>query len=388
MISLLFLAKLTAILLLGAGTVFFSRKLSASLRHLLCIAALSMAVGLPLTLELPSFARPQVITAAAAASGNMVALSHSTMPVLTIVWLAGTVFVLLRFLFGTLYFALRVRTVAQPSHPSGSALPILFTDVNTPVLWGWFQPKILMPATAKDWNDERQQIAIAHELAHYHRRDNWTAIISVAAQSMYWFHPLVWWLTLQAERQRELACDDRVLLRGVSSSEYAALLVDIARQHSSPVSLGCAMVHNTNHLKGRLMHILHFRKSESCRTHRFAVASALSIMLLGCVLIPASAEQQKIYKIGGDVTAPKVLYKIEPSYAPQPKRDKIQGPVLLGVVINTHGRAQNIHVIRSLNADLDKSAMKAVTKWKFQPATKDGKSVPVEAKIEVNFRLL
>ncbi len=56
--------------------------------------------------------------------------------------------------------------------------------------------------------------------------------------------------------------------------------------------------------------------------------------------------------------------------------------------INTHGRAQNIHVIRSLNADLDKNAMKAVAKWKFQPATKDGKPVPVMAHIEVNFRLL
>ena len=388
MISLLFLTKLTAILLLGGGGVFVSRKLSASSRHLLCIASLSMAVGLPLTLEIPSFAQPQIITAAAAASGNMVALSHASLPVLTILWIAGALFVLLRFLFGTLYFARHIRNAAQPSYFSGSALPILFTDVKTPVLWGWFQPKILMPLTARDWNDERQQIAIAHELAHYQRRDNWTALISVAAQSMYWFHPLVWWLTVQAEQQRELACDDRVLLRGAASSEYAALLVDIARQHSSPVSLGCAMVHNTNHLKGRLMHILHFRKSQSSLTSRLAVASALSIMLLGCVLIPASAEQQKIYKIGGDVTAPKVLYKIEPEYAQQPKRDKIQGPVLLGVVINTHGRAQNVHVIKSLNPDLDKNAMKAVTKWKFQPAMKDGKSVPVEAKIEVNFRLL
>lgn len=388
MISLLFLVKVTVILLLGTLAVLSSRKLSSASQHLLCIATLAMATLLPLTLVLPAFAQPQIITVSAVTSANAVVLSQSSLPLLTIGWLTGALVVLFRFLLGVVYFARRIRTGGEANVLSDEGLPILFLDVPTPVLWGWLKPRILMPKSSMRWSTQRQQIAIAHELAHYHRRDNWTTLIAVAAQSLYWFHPLVWWLAARAEAQRELACDDRVLLRGTSSSEYAALLVDIARQHSSPFSFGCAMFHNTNHLKGRLMHILHFRNPHSARKNRFAVTIAISVMFLGCLLIPASASQQKVYKIGGDVSAPKVLYSTEPSYAPQPKRDKVQGTVLLGVVINTHGRAQNIHVIRSLNADLDKNAMKAVAKWKFQPATKDGKSVPVMANIEVNFRLL
>jgi TonB family protein len=352
------------------------------------MATLGMAVLLPLNLAFPSFAQPQIITVVASTSGNITALSRSSLPLFSICWLGGTLIVLLRFLVGVVYFARRMRSSVQGSYSSAEGLPVLFADVPTPVLWGWFRPRILMPLSATHWSTQRKQIAIAHELAHYHRRDNWTTLVAVGARSLYWFHPLVWWLATRAEEQRELACDDRVLLRGTSTSEYAALLVDIARQHSSPVSFGCAMFHNTNHLKGRLMHILHFRNPHFPQRNRFAVASAISAMFLGCLLIPASASQQKIYKIGGDVSAPKVLYKTEPGYAPQPKRDKVQGSVLLGVVINTHGRAQNIHVIRSLNTDLDKNAMKSVAKWKFQPATKDGKSVPVMANIEVNFRLL
>lgn len=388
MISLLFLVKVTVILSLGILAVLSSRKLSSASQHLLCIATLAMATLLPLTLALPSFAQPQIISVGSITSANAVVLSRSSLPLLALCWLTGAVLVLLRFLLGVAYFARRIRGGVQANSSSGEGLLILFVDVPTPVLWGWFRPSILMPKSAMHWSAQRQQIAIAHESAHYHRHDNWTALIVIAAQSLYWFHPLVWWLGSRAEGHRELACDDQVLQRGTSSSEYAALLVDIARQHSAPVSFGCAMFHNANHLKGRLMHILHFRTPHSSRRNRFAVVSAISVMFIGCLLIPASASQQKIYKIGGDVSAPKVLYTTEPAYAPQPKRDKIQGSVVLGLVINTHGRAQNIHVIRSLNADLDKNAMKAVAKWKFQPATKDGKSVPVMANIEVNFRLL
>ena len=388
MISLLFLIKVTVILSLGTLAVLSSRKLSSASQHLLCIATLGLATLLPVTLLLPSFAQPQIITDSAVTSTSAVVLSPASLPLLTICWLAGAFLVLSRFLLGVVYLTRRIRTGEEASTLSREGLPLLFIDVPTPVLWGWFRPRILMPKSAMHWSTQRQQIAIAHETAHYDRGDNWTTLIAIAAQSLYWFHPLVWWLAARAEGQRELACDDRVLQRGTSSSEYAALLVDIARQHSSPVSFGCAMFHNANHLKGRLMHILHFQNPHASRRNRFTVASAISVMFLGCLLIPASAAQQKIYKIGGDVSAPKVLYKTEPQYAPQPKRDKVQGSVLLGVVINTHGRAENIRVIRSLNADLDKNAMKAVAKWKFQPATKDGKSVPVMDNIEVNFRLL
>ncbi len=199
MISLLFLIKVTVVLSIGTLAVLSSRKLTSASRHLLCIATLGLATLLPLTLLLPSFAQPQIITVSAGSSANALVLSRSPLPLLAACWVTGALLVLLRFLLGAIYFARRIRTGEQSTALSGEGLPILFVDVPTPVLWGWCKPRILMPKAAMHWSAQRQQIAIAHESAHYHRRDNWTALVAVAAQSLYWFHPLVWWLAARAE---------------------------------------------------------------------------------------------------------------------------------------------------------------------------------------------
>jgi TonB family protein len=94
------------------------------------------------------------------------------------------------------------------------------------------------------------------------------------------------------------------------------------------------------------------------------------------------------YRIGGGVSAPSVLYKVEPEYSEEARKAKWQGTVVLSLVVDEGGKAQGIKVVRSLGLGLDQKAIEAVEKWKFKPGMKDGKSVPVIATIEVNFRLL
>jgi periplasmic protein TonB len=94
------------------------------------------------------------------------------------------------------------------------------------------------------------------------------------------------------------------------------------------------------------------------------------------------------YTIGGGVSAPIVIYKVEPEYSEEARKAKFQGSVLLFVIIDEHGNPRNIRVIRPLGLGLDQKAVEAVEKWKFSPGKKDGKPVPVQAEVEVNFRLL
>jgi TonB family protein len=94
------------------------------------------------------------------------------------------------------------------------------------------------------------------------------------------------------------------------------------------------------------------------------------------------------YRIGGGVTAPTVLLQVEPEYSEEARKAKYQGTVVLSLVVDEAGKAQNIKVVRSLGLGLDQKAIEAVEKWKFKPGMKDGKAVPVIASIEVNFRLL
>src|SRR5215471_3721058 len=95
-----------------------------------------------------------------------------------------------------------------------------------------------------------------------------------------------------------------------------------------------------------------------------------------------------VYRVGGGVTAPALLSKVEPEYSEEARKAKYQGTVLLYIQVDPTGKAVNMRVLHSLGLGLDEKAMEAVKKWKFKPGTKDGKPVTVEAQIEVNFRLL
>jgi len=95
-----------------------------------------------------------------------------------------------------------------------------------------------------------------------------------------------------------------------------------------------------------------------------------------------------VYEVGGGVSAPTVLYKVEPAYSEEARKAKYQGTVILRAEIDTTGHAVNLQVIRGLGMGLDEKAVEAVNKWRFRPGYKDGRPVTVAASIEVVFRLL
>jgi periplasmic protein TonB len=94
------------------------------------------------------------------------------------------------------------------------------------------------------------------------------------------------------------------------------------------------------------------------------------------------------YRIGGGVSAPSVLFKVEPEYSEEARKAKFQGTVILSVVVDEKGNPKELKVMRALGLGLDQKAIEAVEKWKFRPGLKDGRAVQVYATIEVNFRLL
>ena len=94
------------------------------------------------------------------------------------------------------------------------------------------------------------------------------------------------------------------------------------------------------------------------------------------------------FRIGGGVSAPVLIYKIEPEYSEEARKAKYQGVVILNVIIDSTGHAVDARVVRSLGLGLDEKAIEAVKQWRFKPGYKDGKPVAVLGQIEVNFRLL
>jgi TonB family protein len=95
-----------------------------------------------------------------------------------------------------------------------------------------------------------------------------------------------------------------------------------------------------------------------------------------------------VFRVGGGVSQPAVIFKVDPEYSEEARKAKYSGTVTLAVIVDAEGRARDIHVIKSLGMGLDEKAVEAVEKWKFKPGMKGGQAVNVRATIEVNFRLL
>lgn len=87
------------------------------------------------------------------------------------------------------------------------------------------------------------------------------------------------------------------------------------------------------------------------------------------------------------VTAPKPIYSPAPNYSEEARKAKLQGTVMLSLVVDAHGNPTHIQVVRSLGMGLDENAIEKTRAWKFTPGTRNGVPVPVRVVLEVTFRL-
>ena len=108
---------------------------------------------------------------------------------------------------------------------------------------------------------------------------------------------------------------------------------------------------------------------------------ALALVLGGAVVLGVAP------KVGGGVSAPRVLYAPDPEYSEEARKAKYQGTVVLWLIVGADGRPRDIRIARSLGMGLDEKALEAVKLWKFEPAEKGGQAVAVQINIEVRFRL-
>lgn len=87
-----------------------------------------------------------------------------------------------------------------------------------------------------------------------------------------------------------------------------------------------------------------------------------------------------------DISQPMATRKVDPAYPAQLMRQNVRGTVILYAVIHADGSVGNVRVLRSVDERLDRFASEAVTQWKFEPATKNGTPVDVEATFQIPFR--
>jgi bla regulator protein BlaR1 len=154
-----------------------------------------------------------------------------------------------------------------------------------PGVVGFFHPVLLLPADIAAHLEPAQWAAVlAHERCHVRRRDNLTSLLHMLVESVFWFHPLVWWIGGRLIEERERACDEAVLSLGNLPQAYAQAILNVCKSYlESPLS--CVAGITGWNLKKRIQAIL---TGGTARELTFARKMALTAGVLAAVAVPVA----------------------------------------------------------------------------------------------------
>ncbi|MGE0354431.1 MAG: HEAT repeat domain-containing protein [Gemmatimonadales bacterium] len=221
---------------------------------------------------------------------------------LTIVWLAGLLYLLGRLAVGSLGLAHVLRRAEPLDDPEWQRplmevsdrlglerLPGLYRSDRLPMPYacGILRPAIVLPSNALEWDDRLRRAVLCHELAHLRRADLVVNGLARIAGALYWFHPLLWIAVRRLRIESERACDDLVLRAGTRPSDYADHLLRVvgqaARLRAPAMALPMAQRHE---FEGRMLAILErdARRDPPGRRH----LTAMAVLAVGAV-VPLAA---------------------------------------------------------------------------------------------------
>jgi beta-lactamase regulating signal transducer with metallopeptidase domain len=169
----------------------------------------------------------------------------------------------------------RIRRILRNSRPVPLDFPVPVLScpgAMEPGIFGVIRPVLLLPEGIQQrLTPEEFQTILAHERCHVRRRDNLTATAHMIVETLFWFHPLVWWIEGRMTAEQENACDEEVIRFGAEPEVYAETILKICRLYlASP--LACVAKVTGADLRKRVERII-----AGCPAIRVSVAGKLLI---------------------------------------------------------------------------------------------------------------
>ena len=200
------------------------------------------------------------------------------MPYLDGLWLAGVLFLSVRTLGGW-WIIRRLRSrLQQAPHTLLLRLDVLrrqmniprFVDlrissrITNPLTAGVVRPWILLPITAlTNLSPEQLEVVLAHELAHIRRADYAWNLLQTIVETLFFFHPAVWWVSRRVREERELCCDDVAVRSCSDPTVYASALLRLEEERRTRLHLAMALDGHQSRagLRARILRILGDREA-------------------------------------------------------------------------------------------------------------------------------
>ena len=274
---------------------------AASVKFLLPFSVLMALGGFVLGPLTPAYTAPQVFQRIASIAQPFAAATpmpaapaaadfHATTMFL-VLWACG--FAVLWGVWLVRWSRLRAMVRAARYVRVGAPFPVKATrSPLEPGLVGIWRPVLLVPEGILQRLSAQELKAIeAHERCHFRRKDNLTAAIHMLTMSLFWFHPLLWWMGARLVEERERACDEAVLNEGNDPRTYAESILKVCRFYvQSP--LACAAGVSGSDLAKRMETIMEsrpvFRLGFAKKTLLGALAATALLAPLAMGLVSAT----------------------------------------------------------------------------------------------------
>jgi TonB family protein len=293
--------KSTVVLAAAFAVNYMLRRGSAAVRHFVWTTALAVLLPMAVMIGIGPrwIAAPAPLpTAATTVHAVAEAPQRAAVPRMSFEWiyLAGAALVLARFAIGIGRMGMIARRARWAEHVAPlveelrtelriarKVRALEGREIPVPMAWRLVRPLVLLPESSREWPEGRLRTVLLHELTHVKRHDLLAQTLAQATCCLFWFHPLVWLAARELRKERERACDDAVLNRGVSAAEYAGHLMELARSlaaRRSAMADAPAMT-ETSDLELRVRALL----DRACNRAPLTRPLALAVAALACALV-------------------------------------------------------------------------------------------------------
>ncbi len=328
--------------------------------------------------------------------------------------------------------------VSAAARVGATAELLVSSEVASPLAIGWRRPAVILPERFDALEAAEQEAVACHELLHVKRRDSRAVLLEELARALFWSQPAAWKLLSGISLAREQAIDGDVVRSTGDRRSYLRALARLA-QFAQEAPSGALPFHSRSHLLRRVAHLA--KEVPMSRRNLALATTAAAVLLLlvgaaGAAAVPfgrsegdsgaepaassaaspsdavregvsggvpggvaggvaggvrggvaEGADDGDVLKVGGDVKEPVVVSNVPPTYPEEARKNRIQGRVIVEAVISEKGIVTKVRAVESPDPMLTESALEAVKKWTYRPATKKGKPVKVFLTATVSFKL-
>jgi beta-lactamase regulating signal transducer with metallopeptidase domain len=182
-----------------------------------------------------------------------------------------------------------MRAIVEEAQKSRPVAVLVSDRLEVPTAIGFSRPAVILPAwMVESTPAEELKYILLHELAHLRRRDDWTNLAQKVLKALFFFLPSVWWIERRLSLDREMACDDAVLVHSGTPVGYAECLAHVAERSflRKQIALAQAAVGRVRQLTARVTRILDPNRPQATQLWKPAVPAVMVVALLCAV--PAS----------------------------------------------------------------------------------------------------